>query len=249
MAEAQRERGNAERRLAQLQKAAQGAVAVYRSADPGSVPKSTKAMMAENVRNALLALRNEDTLEPRYAPLLDSVSAEVRGNRAAEASAWQVPQGWSAYQSDSGQYRVAVDRQLMFQGKPSLSVLSLVSEPSGSVVVEQEFDAQRYRGGRVRLSGYLRSASLVTQAALVLTADGGGLESPLSGAATISGTKPWQRHDVVMDIPASAGIIRMAVTLTGPGSLWAANMAFERVSPETPLTTPQRPRNLSFTSK
>ena len=67
MAEAQRERANAERRLAQLQKAAQGAVDVYRSVGAISVPQNTKALMAENVRDALLALRREDTLEPELA--------------------------------------------------------------------------------------------------------------------------------------------------------------------------------------
>jgi len=249
MAEAQRERANAERRLAQLQKVAQGAVDVYRSADQSSVPKNTKALMAENVRDALLALRKEDTLEPKLAPLLDSVSAEVRGNRAADASAGQVPQGWSANQSEKGQYRVNVDRQLLFQGKPSLSLRSLVADPSGAVAVTQEFDAGQYRGARVRLSGFLRTASVATQGSLAVVARGGDLDLPQADQVTVSGTHSWQKYEVVMDIPAAAGVIRIGLDLTGRGSLWAANLNFERVSSQVPLSTPRRPQNLSFTSK
>jgi len=248
-AEAQRERANAERRLAQLQRAAQGAVEVYRSAGQNSVPKNTKALIAENVRDVLLALRREDTLEPKLGPLLDSVSAEVRENRAADAAAWQIPRGWSANQSEPGQYHVGLDRQALFQGKPRLSLRSLVVEPKGSITVMQEFDAKKYRGVRVRLTGFLRSENLATRASLWLIAAGGDLEFPQSSGVLVSGTKPWKKHEVVMDVPEAAGVIRIAVELMGSGSLWAANLGFEGVSSQVPLTEPRRPQNLSFTAK
>ena len=249
MAEAQRERANAERRLAQLQKAAQGAVDIYRSAGDSSVSKDTKELIAENVRDVLLTLRREGTLEPGFAPVLDSVSAEVRVNRATDAKAWQVPHGWAAAQSEPGQYRVSLDHQLLFQGKPTLSVRSLVSDPSGSASVAQEFDARQYRGARVRLTGYLRTTRVATQASLGLSALGGDIDFPQSSAVAVSGTKLWQRHEVVMDVPDTAGLIRILVDLTGAGSLWAANLGFERVSSQVPLTEPRRPQNLSFTAK
>ena len=249
MAEAERERANAERRLTQLHKAAQGAVDIYRSAGDSPLPRNTKALIVENVRDTLLALRREDTLEPRFDQLLDSVSAEVRGYQAADAAAWQVPQGWSANQGEPGQYRVSLDRQLLFQGKPSLSLRSLVAEPSGLVRVTQEFDASRYHGARVRLTGFLRTARVATQASLWLVAAGGDLEAPLGNRATVSGTHPWQKNEVVMDVPDKAGLIRIVVDLMGTGSLWAANLGFERVSSQTSLTAPQRPQNLSFTAK
>jgi hypothetical protein len=248
-AEAQRERANAERRLTQLQKVAQGAVEVYRSADQNSVPKNTKALIAENVRDALLALRGETTLEPRFGPVLDSVSAEVRGYQAADAAAWRVPRGWSALQTEPGQYRVRLDPQVLYQHKPTLSLNSLVAEPVGMVYVTQEFDAVRFRGARVRLTGFLRTARVATQASLGLVATGGEMDASHSSSITVSGTKSWQKHDVVMDIPDTAGIIRIVVALMGTGSAWAANLGFERVSSQTPLTSPRRPQNLSFTAK
>jgi hypothetical protein len=248
-AEAQRERANAERRLTQLQQVAQGAVEVYRSADQKSVPKNTKALIAENVRDALLALRGETTLEPRFGPVLDSVSAEVRGYQAADAAAWRVPRGWSALQTEPGQYRVRLDPQVLYQHKPTLSLNSLVAEPVGMVYVTQEFDAVRFRGARVRLTGFLRTARVATQASLGLVATGGEMDASHSSSITVSGTKSWQKHDVVMDIPDTAGIIRIVVALMGTGSAWAANLGFERVSSQTPLTSPRRPQNLSFTAK
>ena len=228
MAEAQKERANAERRLAQLQKVAKGAVDVYRSTGDSGLPKDTRALIAENVRDVLLALRREDTLEPGFAPLLDSVSTEVRGYRAADAGAWQVPHGWSANQSKPGQYYVGLDRQFPFQGKPSLSLRSLVAAPAESVAVTQEFDAQQY---------------------LWLLADGGDLDDPQGDGVSVSGTHPWQKHEVVIDVPDTAGIVRIVVRMTGAGSLWAANLGFERVSSQVPLTTPAHPQNLNFTER
>ena len=125
----------------------------------------------------------------------------------------------------------------------------MVADPSGSVLVAQEFDARQYRGSRVRLTGFLRTATVATQANLRLVVAGGDLDDPLSHSVTVSGTKPWQKHEVVMDVPEAAGVIRIEVSLIGKGSLWAANLGFERVGSQTPLTEPKQPQNLSFTAK
>jgi hypothetical protein len=108
------------------------AVKVYRSADQTSVPQRTRALIAESVRDSLLTLGRESELEPGFASLIPSLSAEVRGFQIADATAaWQVPQGWSARQTKSGEYRVGIDRQFLYQGKPSLFLSSLVPKPAG----------------------------------------------------------------------------------------------------------------------
>ena len=152
-------------------------------------------------------------------------------------------------QDQPGQYGIGLDRQVLFQRKPSLSVHSLVAEPAGTVSVLQEFDARQYRGGRVRLTGFLRTASVATQSNLGLVVSGGDLDDPVGHSVTVSGTKPWQKHEVVMDVPERAGVIQIVASLIGKGSLWAANLGFERVSSQTPLTEPKQPQNLSFTAK
>jgi len=251
-AEAQRERANAERRLAALEKVVVNTVKVYQSTDQTAVSQSTKALMAESVRDSLLTLGGEGELRPGFASLLPSLSAEVRGYQVADATAaWQVPKGWSAHQTKGGEYRVGLDRQFLYQGKPSLFLSSLVPKPDGGVNVAQEFGAAPYRGSRVRLAGFLQTASVATSANLVLTITAG--EDRVGRVAAVSGTQPWKKYEIVMDVPDDADHIRIAVGVTGTGTLWAANLSFERVGRQVPLTAPPKapanPQNLNFTAK
>jgi predicted Ser/Thr protein kinase len=249
-ADAKRERANAERRLAELQKVVENTVRVYRSTDQTAVPQSTRALMAENARDSLLALGRESELGPGFTSLLPSLSAEVRGYQVADANAaWQVPQGWSASSTKSGEYRVGIDRQFLYQGKPSLFLSSLVPKPNGFVNVAQRFSAEPYKGARVRFVGFLQTASVATRAYLVLTIIAEGDSQGVS--QTVSGTNPWRKYEVVMDVPDNADFISIAAGMTGTGTLWAANLGFERVGLQVPLTpkAPPSPQNLNFTAK
>ena len=249
-ADAQRQRANAERRLAELQKVVENTVKVYRSTDQTAVPQSTRALMAENARDSLLALGRESTLGTGFTSLLPLLSAEVRGYEVADASAaWQVPQGWTARSTKSGEYRVGIDRQFLYQGKPSLFLSSLVPKPDGAVSVAQSFSAGPYRGARVRFIGFLQTASVATRAYLVLTIAAEGDNQAVS--QTVLGTNPWRRYELVMDVPDNADFISITIGVAGTGTLWAANLGFERVGLQVPLTpkAPPNPQNLNFTAK
>jgi serine/threonine protein kinase len=248
---AEREKLNAERRLAELQKVVQYAVSVYRSADR-DVPAGTKALMAENVRDSLLALERESTLDPALMSLLALSSAEVRSFQVADKNAaWQLPQGWSATQSKPDEYRVGVDRQFLFQGKASLFLTSLVPDPRGSVSVMQQFRAEKYRGKRVRLSGSFQFVGVARGYITLFTMSGG--ETEKARGAGVSGTNSWKKHNIVMDVPDTADSIRIVVSLGGAGTLWASSLTFDVVGTQVPLTEgsrpPLNPQNLNFTAK
>jgi hypothetical protein len=251
MSTAQRERANAERRLTELQKVAEGSIKMYRSMNAGVVSPNTKALIASNTRDLLLTLREEDTLQPGLSALLDSASAEVRGYQIADvAAAWQVPQGWTANQTHAGEYRVGIDHQFLYQGKPSVFLRSLVAGPMGTVNVVQQFQAVPYRGSRIRLTAFLQTAS-VAKASIGLVGVNGA-DNPPSIATAISGTNPWKKYDIVMDVPKDTGLIRIFFGMSGSGTLWAANFGVERVSLQVPLTTqqlPSKPENLNFRAR
>jgi hypothetical protein len=249
-AAAEREKLNAERRLAELQRVVQKAVTVYQSADR-DVPAGTKALMAENVRDSLLALERESTLDPALASMLALSSAEVRSFQVTDKNAaWQLPLGWSTNQSVVGEYRVGVDRQFALQGKPSLFLTSLVPKPRGWVTVTQQFPAEKYRGKRVRLSGFLQPIG-VGGGNISLVMMSGGTER--ARGAKVSGTNSWKKYDIVMDVPETAELIRLVVWLEGAGTLWAANLTFDVVGRQVPLTEgsrpPSGPQNLNFKAK
>lgn len=251
MSAAQRERANAERRLLELQQVAENSIKMYRSMNQGPVPPGTKALIASNTRDLLRALRQEDTLEPGLSALLDSAVAEIHGYEIADATAkWQVPQGWIANQSHPGEYRVGIDREFAYQGKPTLFLRSLTTAPAGSVNLAQEFQADHYRGARIRLTAFLQTAS-VMKAYIGLTAVTAG-KYPVSAVPGVSGTNPWKRYDVVIDVPQDAEVIRIVFGMSGSGTLWAANLGVERVGLQVPLSAPalpEKPQNLNFKAK
>jgi hypothetical protein len=242
-AEAQRQRAEADRRLAELQKLAQGAVRAYRATgEPGS--EETAALLAETARDSLVALGREGMLQPEMAPVLDAAVAELRSRKLASKAPWQVPQGWGAGESHSGEYRAGIDREFRYQGKPSLFLRSLVANPSGSVEFYQNFSAVRYRGKRVRLSAVLRTEKADRGVWLTLFTIAGDQQQ--SRTAQVSGSGPWSPREVVDDIPADADVIHIAFSLMGAGTAWASSFDFQEVPASVPLSQ-TLPRNLDFT--
>ncbi len=152
--EAERERANAERRLGELQKLANGVVRIYNA---NGAPDAS-AVIAENVRNSLLALRQERRLDPGLADALDPTSATVQSYELANDPSWQIPEGWTAKETGSHEYRVGRDRNIVHGGKWSLFLRSLVAQPSGTVLVTKasiprnfeasEFALQHFYGAK-----------------------------------------------------------------------------------------------------
>jgi predicted Ser/Thr protein kinase len=243
--EAQRQRAEADRRLAELQTLAQGAARAYRAAaEPGS--EETTALLAETTRDSLLALGREGTLRPELAPVLDAAVAELRSRELLSAAPWQVPKGWAAEALHRDQYRVGIDRQFRYQGRPSLFLRSLTAGASGGVSCYQDFGAARYRGKRVRLSAVLRTER--GTALIGLYTSTGNRHQWQTAQATGSG--PWTAREVVVDVPSDAGSIRITYVLLDVGTAWAADFEFQEVPLSVPLSAPLNgaaPRNLDFT--
>ena len=218
----------AERRLAELQKLAKGVVRNYDAGREG----------AKDVRESLLALRGEKGLDPG---LRDDL-ARLENAKPVIVTPGEAMNGWSAAESGTGEYRIGQDNDVAHDGKPSIVIQSTKSSPSGAGLVYQVVDAQRFRGKRVRLSGYLKSEVLVRSAALSF------FTSYESGLARITGTTPWKKYELVSDVPAVAEKIRVVLTLEGPGTLWAADFRLEPVGMSVPLTI-HHPENLDFTQR
>ena len=143
--EAIRQRGEAERRLKDMEKLARGAVRAFDAAREPS-RQEAGALLAENARDSMAALGREGMLDIADRRLLDAASAELRSRDLASPASWQVPKGWSAAADNPPDYRIGVDRQFLYQGKPSVFLRSLVREPKGGAAVSQQFMARRLRG-------------------------------------------------------------------------------------------------------
>jgi serine/threonine protein kinase len=261
-AEVERQRANADRRLAELEKVISGAVRTYSSTTPG-MTDGDAALIARHAREALETLRTEEPLNSQNASLLDQITAALNSYRLSADRVSRVPAGWLAQETQPDQYRVGLDPQMLHLGKPSMFIRSLPPRPAGTAVVFQAFAASRYAGKRVRLAVFLRPQQLL-QAALWLAITGdpsaedddftttnpvadfvGGRPESFE-RVDLAGTGPWRLHEIVMDVPRSAGSIVLGISMRNTGTLWVAHVSFEEVSSSVPLTGRQKPANLDF---
>jgi hypothetical protein len=67
----------------------------------------------------------------------------------------------------------------------------------------------------------------------------------------VKGTTGWQRHAIVLDVALEAELVVFGALVVGEGELLLADLVFEEVSRDTPVTgleqhRPRRPQNLDF---
>jgi hypothetical protein len=168
------------------------------------------------------------------------------------------PDGWFLAGSRPANYETGVDQSTIYNGLPS-SFLKAKADQDGFGTLMQSFSAAKYLGQRIRLSGYVKSDSVVRWAGLWARVDGPG--SPPKVLAfdnmqgrPVKGTTAWQRYDVVLDVPDTAVGVAIGILLDGPGEVWLNGASFDTVAKSTPVTAnqtglavPDNPRNLSFT--
>jgi len=244
--EAREQRLRAERRLEQLSGLARAAVGAYSVTAENGTSKEAGSLIARNARDSLLALRREGALEPSLAGLLDQATATAESYELASDPSWRLPTGWLAAETIRGEYRVGIDRAIVYEGKASLFLTSLSPAPHGTVSIYQEITARRYRGQRVRLWAFLRPERMNVQARLWLQANDAESEHLARDQVTLSGSAPWKKFQIVIDVPSDAASIRFGMLMYGTGTLWAAPFHFEQVDSSVPLTAPTQPRNLNF---
>ncbi|HET9492902.1 MAG TPA: hypothetical protein VFR15_01590 [Chloroflexia bacterium] len=158
-------------------------------------------------------------------------------------------------------YSVGVDETVAFSGKASALLKSIVADPKGNATLASSMEVAGYQGKRVRLSGYLRSETIVTdmaegRAGLWMNVSG-SMPGLGQGQTTmlamdnmmdrpVIGTTGWQRYDVVLDLPPGAERIAFGAALAGPGKVWVDDVWLEVVSAEVPSTEHYRGTSTQF---
>jgi hypothetical protein len=109
-----------------------------------------------------------------------------------------------------------------------------VPEPSGYAVLVQTINADDYRGTAVTFRGQLRAtghAGLHVAAGRPGGPPGADLRDRGGSSLTGPGSGDWTWHEATTDVPATAGVLRFGVSLTGRG----------RIELRNPELTPARP--------
>jgi hypothetical protein len=174
------------------------------------------------------------------------------------ARALEPPKGWLQAGMNPDDYEMAVDPKGGRSGGPCAYIKAKTADARTFGTLMQTFDAGEYKGKRMRLSGWVRSAAIAKWAGLWMRIDG-----PTDGNAPamlgfdnmqgrpIKGTTDWKRYDIVLDVPQKATTVNFGILLEGAGQAWLDGVSFEVVGSDVPVTdvrqdVPKKPVNLDF---
>lgn len=165
----------------------------------------------------------------------------------------QSSNGWVKAGSHPGDYDMGIDANSAFTGGSSGFIRSNKPDPQGFGTYMQMFDATEYRGQRLRLSAFVKSAQLEKWAGLWMRIDREKKPVAFDNMQNrpITDTSNWTQHAVVLDVDSKATAVAFGILLTGKGAVWIDDVMFDVVGDDVPATDlvskpPSNPRNLDF---
>jgi hypothetical protein len=158
--------------------------------------------------------------------------------------------GWFAAGAAAEDYEVGIDPQ-GYQHASSARIRSREGRPAASwTTLMQHFLADAYREKRLRLSGWLRSEGVTGSCLLWMRHDENVNLLLYATSSPLSGSSPWTRREVVLDVDPEATLISIGLKLVGPGTAWLSDVSVDTVGRDVPVTAsrdiPAAPTNLSF---
>ena len=147
-------------------------------------------------------------------------------------------------------FQMESDTSEFHSGGSSAHLFSTENSVRGFGTIMQSFDADEYRGKRVRLSAWVQSRDVQDWAGLWMRVDAKGSSVSFDNMADrpIKGSAEWTQHHIVLDVPENADTIALGALLSGTGELWVDDFELDLVPQSTPLTgqRQRRPLNLRF---
>jgi hypothetical protein len=152
-----------------------------------------------------------------------------------------VPTGWVFRSYTEKSYKMYMDKATLRNGKavPTIKSVKEVKNQAGYANLSQSFLSAKYKGQRIRMSGYMRTQNVTGWAAFWLRADKYSINNHSFDNMQdrqISATNDWTKYDIVLDIPDSATKLDFGAMLIGNGQIWVDNITFEIVDKSVSLT-------------
>ena len=150
-----------------------------------------------------------------------------------------LPSGWKRTPGGKAdRYLIYVASEVKHGGKASASIkFNCGDDQYPWASLGQPIAADEYRGKRVRLSGWLKTAN-AGEASLWMRIDGERHRLVFDDMSdlTVSGTTGWKMNSVILDVPNDAKNIFLGVFLIGKGQAWADDLTFEVVDRNIAVT-------------
>ena len=168
------------------------------------------------------------------------------------------PRAWELSATSPESYLARQDREVFHGGRGSGCLKSVGPvTPRSFAVLLQKIDGQAFQGRRVRMSGYIRTVNVTGWAGMWMRVDprvGPALEFDNMQNRPISGTTPWTRYSIELNVPPEGDSIHFGALLTGAGEVWLDDVTFEKLGVALPASKerqklrklPIDPSNLDF---
>ncbi len=147
---------------------------------------------------------------------------------------------WFPTGSAPGKYKMGVDSSVQHEQQNAMTIKSSDAEVEGFGTLMQNTKPEKYKGKRIRMTGYMKSNEVTDWAGFWLRVDQAGSQQILSfdnmEDRAIKGTTDWKQYDIVLDVPTEASNIAFGALLSGTGQIWFDNLNFEIVDHSVPTT-------------
>ncbi|MFC1884545.1 hypothetical protein ACFL2O_07230 [Thermodesulfobacteriota bacterium] len=149
--------------------------------------------------------------------------------------------GWylSGPPSNLEDYTIGNDKAVVHKGSASGYVRSKKNTASGWCTLMRSFDADIYRGTRLRMTAYVKTQNVSGRAGLWMRVDGpNGKEYSFDNMQNrpIKGDTEWSKYDCILDVPEDSKYILFGLILEGSGKAWVDDFSFETVGSDVPTT-------------
>jgi len=154
------------------------------------------------------------------------------------------PKGWFKAGSLPKSYDMGIDKGAAQDGQNAATIKSLEEKIDGFGTLMQNCLPDKYKGQRVRMSGMMKSKDVVEWAGFWFRIDEKGSSSSLGfdnmhdgkTNRSITGTTPWKKYEIVLDVPTQATGLAYGALLSGTGQIWFDHLKFEIVDKSVPTT-------------
>ena len=164
-----------------------------------------------------------------------------------EPSISGMPVGWKRGGDNRGGFLTMLDKVVKHGGSSSASIKFAGAEESGFSTLVQAVAADKFRGKRIRLTGWLRAEG-TGWGVMWMRVDGDkrllGFDNMMDRPVKSDGV--WAQHEIVLDIPENAVNIYLGGMLSGKGQLWMDDLKLDIVGVDVPTTNQLSPEQMKL---
>lgn len=165
--------------------------------------------------------------------------------------------GWVLSGANPELYKFHTDDKVFHSGKRSGVLYSTTASANHGqfATMMQGFQAADYKGKRLKMSCYLKTADATKCGAWMSIDNGTGdtIQFDNMDQRPVTGSTEWNHYSIVLDVPEEGHSIYFGVLLIGSGKVWADGFRFEEVDNKVPSTNmltqehlSNHPTNLDF---